>query len=154
MDHVLPEDRPQPAITPTAEASSQAPELTIGLPAWFTSARSLRTPMRHLRHSPNLTFSKTDVFFHIEVVGGRIWLRPEGTKYFCGDLSEQEPKLVWATQGIPKPDLFEAKVEGADWKSKRGAVLTHPTLVEGLIPLISSLAELHGIAEVTTTAAA
>ena len=49
---------------------------------------------------------------------GRIWLRPEGTKYFCGDLSEQEQKLVWATQGVPKPDLFEAKVGGTAWKSK------------------------------------
>src|SRR5256885_1437880 len=44
-------------------------------------------------------FPTTDVFSHIEVVDGRIWLRPEGTKYFCGDLSEQERKLVWATQG-------------------------------------------------------
>src|SRR5437899_9983146 len=35
-------------------------------------------------------FPTTDVFSHIEVVDGRIWLRPEGTKYFCGDLSEQE----------------------------------------------------------------
>ena len=31
-----------------------APESTIALPAWFTSARSLRTPMKHPRHS-NLT---------------------------------------------------------------------------------------------------
>jgi pimeloyl-ACP methyl ester carboxylesterase len=51
-------------------------------------------------------------------VDGRIWLRPEGTKFFCGDLSEQEQKLVWATQGVPKPDLFEAKVGGVAWKSK------------------------------------
>src|SRR6266446_6951651 len=63
-------------------------------------------------------FPKTDVFSHIEVVDGRIWLRPEGTKYFCGDLSEQEQKLVWATQGVPKPDLFEAKAGGTAWKSK------------------------------------
>src|SRR5204863_9889397 len=63
-------------------------------------------------------FPKTDVFSHIEVVDGRIWLRREGTKYFCGDLSEQEQKLVWATQGVPKPDLFEAKVGGTAWKSK------------------------------------
>src|SRR2546428_5132328 len=63
-------------------------------------------------------FPKTDVFSHIEVVDGRIWLRPEGTKFFCGDLSEQEQKLVWATQGVPKPDLFEAKVGGTAWKSK------------------------------------
>ncbi len=63
-------------------------------------------------------FPRTDVFSHIEVVDGRIWLRREGTKYFCGDLSEQEQKLVWATQGVPKPDLFEAKAGGAAWKSK------------------------------------
>jgi len=63
-------------------------------------------------------FPKTDVFSHIEVVDGRIWLRPEGTKYFCGDLSDQEQKLVWATQGVPKPDLFNAKAGGTAWQSK------------------------------------
>jgi pimeloyl-ACP methyl ester carboxylesterase len=54
-------------------------------------------------------FPKTDVFSQIEVVDGRIWLRPEGTKYFCGDLSEQEQKLVWATQGVPKPACSRRK---------------------------------------------
>src|SRR6201988_3093356 len=63
-------------------------------------------------------FPRTDVFSHIEVVDGRIWLRPDGTEYFCGDLSDQEQKLVWATQGVPKPDLFDAKVGGTAWKSK------------------------------------
>ncbi|MFY9683745.1 MAG: alpha/beta hydrolase [Candidatus Sulfotelmatobacter sp.] len=63
-------------------------------------------------------FPTTDVFSQIEVVDGRIWLRPEGTKYFCGDLSEQEQKLVWATQGVPVPDLFNAKAGGTAWKSK------------------------------------
>jgi pimeloyl-ACP methyl ester carboxylesterase len=63
-------------------------------------------------------FPKTEVFSQIDVVDGRIWLRPEGTKYFCGDLSDQEQKLVWATQGVPKPDLFEAKAGGTAWKTK------------------------------------
>jgi pimeloyl-ACP methyl ester carboxylesterase len=63
-------------------------------------------------------FPTTDVFSHIEVVDGRIWLRPEGTKYFCGDLSDEEQKLVWATQGVPQPDLFNAKAGGTAWKSK------------------------------------
>ncbi len=63
-------------------------------------------------------FPTTDVFSNIEVVDGRIWLRHEGTQYFCGDLSEQEQKLVWATQGAPKPDLFGAKVGGTAWKTK------------------------------------
>jgi pimeloyl-ACP methyl ester carboxylesterase len=63
-------------------------------------------------------FPRTDVFSEIEVVDGRIWLRHTGTKYFCGDLSEQEQKFVWAAQGAPKPDLFEAKAGGAAWKTK------------------------------------
>jgi pimeloyl-ACP methyl ester carboxylesterase len=63
-------------------------------------------------------FPKTDVFSCIEVAEGRIWLLPEGIEYFAGDLSEQEKKLVWATQCVPAPDLFNAKVEGTAWKSK------------------------------------
>ena len=63
-------------------------------------------------------FPKTPVFSHIDVKDGRIWLLPEGIDDFAGDLSEQEKKLVLATQGAPKPDLFEAKVGGTAWKSK------------------------------------
>jgi pimeloyl-ACP methyl ester carboxylesterase len=63
-------------------------------------------------------FPRTDVFSQIDVVDGRIWLRGAGTKFFCGDLPEQEQQLVWATQGVPKPDLFEAKAGGTAWKSK------------------------------------
>src|SRR5271163_740389 len=37
-------------------------------------------------------FPVTDVFSHIDVADGRIWLRPDGTQYFCGDLSETEQK--------------------------------------------------------------
>ena len=42
----------------------------------------------------------------------------EGIECFAGDLPENEKKLVYATQGAPKPDLFESKVGGAVWKSK------------------------------------
>src|SRR5712671_516750 len=63
-------------------------------------------------------FPKTDVFSYIEVADGRIWLRPEGIDCFAGDLSEQEKKLVWATQSVPDADLFNAKVAGTAWKSK------------------------------------
>ena len=62
-------------------------------------------------------FPKTDVFSYIEVADGRIWLLPEGIDCFAGDLSEQEKKLVWATQCVPAPDLFNAKVGGTAWKS-------------------------------------
>jgi pimeloyl-ACP methyl ester carboxylesterase len=63
-------------------------------------------------------FPQTDVFSYIEVADGRIWLLPEGIDCFAGDLSEQEKKLVWATQCVPAPDLFNAKVGGTAWRSK------------------------------------
>jgi pimeloyl-ACP methyl ester carboxylesterase len=63
-------------------------------------------------------FPRTAVFSKIDVMDGRIWLLPDGIDDFAGDLSEQEKKLVLATQGVPKPDLFEAKVGGTAWKSK------------------------------------
>src|SRR6266566_1048953 len=43
-----------------------------------------------------------------------------------------------------------AMIAGLPYTALRDAVLTHPTLVEGLIPLFSSVAESHGVAEVTT----
>jgi pimeloyl-ACP methyl ester carboxylesterase len=63
-------------------------------------------------------FPVTDVFSHIEVAEGRIWLRPSGVSAFAGDLSEAEQKLVWATQAVPVPDLFGQKLDGVAWKSK------------------------------------
>ena len=63
-------------------------------------------------------FPKTDIVAHIEVVDGRIWLRPSGIGCFAGDLSEQEQKLVWATQGVPDVDLFNQKMGPAAWRSK------------------------------------
>ena len=63
-------------------------------------------------------FPKTDVFSHIEVADGRIWMLPDGVECFAGDLPEEEQKLVWATHYAPAVDLFNAKVEGAAWKSK------------------------------------
>jgi len=47
-----------------------------------------------------------------------------------------------------------AIIAGLPYTKLRDAILTHPTLVEGLIPLFSSVAESHGLAEVTTTSAA
>lgn len=61
---------------------------------------------------------RTAVFDHIEVVDGRIWLKPSGTAEFCGDLSDEEQKLVFATQGAPLADLFTQPVRGAAWKTK------------------------------------
>jgi pimeloyl-ACP methyl ester carboxylesterase len=63
-------------------------------------------------------FPQTPVFQHIEVVDGRLFLRPTGTADFAGDLPEAEQKLVWATQMAPLADLFSQPVPGAAWKSK------------------------------------
>src|SRR5580704_17565037 len=56
-------------------------------------------------------FAVTDVFSQIEVADGRIWLKPDGIKYFAGDLPEAEQKVVWATQSVPVPDLFAQKLD-------------------------------------------
>jgi len=63
-------------------------------------------------------FPVTDVFSHIDVADGRIWLKPDGIGPFAGDLPEVEQKLVWATQAAPVPDLFMQKVDGVAWRSK------------------------------------
>ena len=63
-------------------------------------------------------FPRTAVFSHIDVKDGRIWLLPDGIDDFAGDLPAHEKNLVLATQGVPKPDLFNAKVGGTAWKSK------------------------------------
>jgi pimeloyl-ACP methyl ester carboxylesterase len=63
-------------------------------------------------------FPKTEVFQHIEVAEGRVWLLPSGIKCFAGDLSEQEQRLVWAAQGVPTVDLFTQKLGNAAWKTK------------------------------------
>jgi len=63
-------------------------------------------------------FPVTDVFSHIEVADGRIWLRSDGVADFAGDLPEGEQKVVWATQAAPVPDLFTQKLDGVAWRSK------------------------------------
>jgi len=68
--------------------------------------------------SQQAQFPVTDVFSHIEVTDGRVWLKPEGISCFAGDLSEQEQKVVWATHAAPAADLFNQKVEGTAWKTK------------------------------------
>src|SRR5436309_2017101 len=57
-------------------------------------------------------FPPTDVFSHIEVADGRVWMLPEGAGCFAGDLSEEEQKVVWATHFAPAADLFDQKLDG------------------------------------------
>ena len=68
-------------------------------------------------------FPTTDVFSHIEVADGRIWLLPSGIDCFAGDLSDEEKQLVWATATAPVADLFNQKVEGVAWRTKPSAYI-------------------------------
>jgi pimeloyl-ACP methyl ester carboxylesterase len=63
-------------------------------------------------------FPTTDVFAHIEVADGRIWLLPDGIECFAGDLPPGEQQLVWATHYAPAADLFARNAQGAAWRSK------------------------------------
>jgi pimeloyl-ACP methyl ester carboxylesterase len=63
-------------------------------------------------------FPVTEIFSHIEVADGRIWMLPSGIGFFAGDLPEQEQQLVWATQGVPDADLFNQKLPGTAWRTK------------------------------------
>jgi pimeloyl-ACP methyl ester carboxylesterase len=63
-------------------------------------------------------FPATDIFAHIEIADGRIWMLPSGIGCFAGDLSEQEQQLVWAAQGVPAADLFNQKLDGTAWRTK------------------------------------
>jgi pimeloyl-ACP methyl ester carboxylesterase len=63
-------------------------------------------------------FPVTDVFSHVEVADGRVWMRPSGVECFAGDLSETEKKVVWATHFAPSAELFTQKVDGTAWRSK------------------------------------
>jgi pimeloyl-ACP methyl ester carboxylesterase len=63
-------------------------------------------------------FPVTDVFSYVEVADGRVWMKPEGTRAFAGDLPEAEQKLVWATHIAPDANLFNEKADGTAWRSK------------------------------------
>ena len=47
-----------------------------------------------------------------------------------------------------------AMIAGLPYTALRDAVLTHPTLVEGLVPLFSSVASAHKLADTTISSAA
>ena len=64
-------------------------------------------------------FPTTEIFSHIEVADGRVWMLPEGVGCFAGDLSKQEQKIVWATHAAPAADLFTQNLDGTAWRSKR-----------------------------------
>ena len=67
-------------------------------------------------------FPGTDVFSHIEVADGRIWLKPDGVGYFAGDLPEAEQKFIWATQAVPVPDLSRKRSKARHGRPSRAGI--------------------------------
>jgi pimeloyl-ACP methyl ester carboxylesterase len=63
-------------------------------------------------------FAATEIFQHVEVADGRVWMKPDGVSCFAGDLPEEEQKVVWATHAAPPAELFTEKVPGTAWKTK------------------------------------
>lgn len=63
-------------------------------------------------------FPASDVFSHIEVADGRVWLKHSGVECFAGDLPAEEQRLVWATHAPPAADLLTQQAKGTAWRSK------------------------------------
>jgi pimeloyl-ACP methyl ester carboxylesterase len=63
-------------------------------------------------------FPVTPVFTKIEVADSRVWMKPEGIGCFCGDLPEEEQKIVWATANPPAATLFSQNAPGVAWRTK------------------------------------
>jgi pimeloyl-ACP methyl ester carboxylesterase len=57
----------------------------------------------------------------LEVADGRVWMLPSGIGYFCGDLSDEEQQLVWATATPPAAELFNEKPPRTAWRTKPSA---------------------------------
>ena len=68
-------------------------------------------------------YPTTELFGQIEVADGRIWMLPSGIGYFCGDLSEAEQQIVWATATPPAVELFNEKPKGTAWRTKPSAYI-------------------------------
>ena len=63
----------------------------------------------------------TEVFNHVEISDERLWLLPEGTQYFAGDLSEEEQKIIWATHYPPAVEILGQQnltQETVAWRKK------------------------------------
>lgn len=64
------------------------------------------------------SFPATGIFKHIEVADGRVWVLPDGVRYFAGDLPADEQKVVWAVHYPQAATLFDSKMLGTAWRNK------------------------------------
>ncbi|MEU3315631.1 alpha/beta hydrolase [Streptomyces sp. NPDC006662] len=61
-------------------------------------------------------FDPPPLFSHLEQEDGRIWISRDGISDFCGDLPEEEQRLVWATQGAPRAEVLGSTVDDPAWR--------------------------------------
>ena len=77
----------------------------------------------HIRRqcADELLIARTQAPCCVEIADNRVWLAPHGTEFFCGDLSEAEQTLVWATHIAPDAGLLHLQKLTADrvaWRTK------------------------------------
>jgi len=63
-------------------------------------------------------FPETALFRDVKVADGRVWMPPEATPDFCGDLTEAEQQIVWATAAPPSTELLGTRADGVAWRTK------------------------------------
>jgi pimeloyl-ACP methyl ester carboxylesterase len=63
-------------------------------------------------------FPVTPAFTQAVVADGRVWMKPSAIGCFCGDLPEEEQKIVWATANPPAATLFAHNAPGVAWRTK------------------------------------
>jgi pimeloyl-ACP methyl ester carboxylesterase len=63
-------------------------------------------------------FPVTPAFTQAVVADGRVWMKPSAIGCFCGDLPEDEQKIVWATANPPAATLFAHNAPGVAWRTK------------------------------------
>ena len=63
-------------------------------------------------------FPVTPAFTQAVVEDGRVWMKPSAIGCFCGDLPEEEQKIVWATANPPAATLFAHNAPGVAWRTK------------------------------------
>ena len=78
---------------------------------------------RDLCRASRNKFPVTPAFTQAVVADGRVWMKPSAIGCFCGDLPEEEQKVVWATGQPPGGDLVRPKRPGRGLEDQ--AVLVH-----------------------------
>ncbi|MEV7419407.1 alpha/beta hydrolase [Streptomyces sp. NPDC089919] len=71
--------------------------------------------------TPQDLFAKFDpppLFAHLDEQQGRLWIARDGISHFCGDLPEDEQRLVWATQTSANAAVLGATTDTPAWRTK------------------------------------